>query len=212
MIGVSSRLLILAGGCLAGYWLASNPVGRDNADVAFHQESGHSEVQPAEEHPYSPSAISSTCEPVKAAADASLREEQPPEPTLFVLPETGLPPKYREMLTPRGREQETLAELYAAFLKEVRDDAWATPIETRINELIANSGVQGIHAEYVACRVSRCTVAGYADPTVGFDGCSVIMWIGKERILDSDYSSTCSGAEVGGLQRFIVLIDSERAP
>jgi hypothetical protein len=102
--------------------------------------------------------------------------------------------------------------LYAAFLKEVRDDAWATPIETRINELIATSGVQGIHAEYVACRPSRCTIAGYADPNVGFEGCSTIVWIGKARIFDSDYSSRCSGAEVAGLQRFIVLIDSERAP
>jgi hypothetical protein len=114
------------------------------------------------------------------------------------------------MVAPKSREPQTFVEWYLAFLREARDDAWAAPVEAQIKEVIAISGVQGIQAEYVSCASSRCTVAGYVDPTVGFDSCSISGWIGKAHIFRQTFGSTCRDDEIGGLQRFVVLIDSER--
>ena len=133
-----------------------------------------------------------------------------PQPSISELPETGLPPKYHKMVKPKPPEPQTFAEWYLAYLNEARDDAWAVAVEAQIGELIAASGIQGIQAEYVSCQSSRCTVAGYVDPTVGFDSCSVGGWIGKARIFDRTFGLTCKDETIAGLQRFVVLIDSER--
>lgn len=210
MIGIWSRFLLLACGCLAGYWLASNSVLEDAAEESTTQRSPGTEEPLAKNRFDEPTASTMSCGATRTAIQSTQHLDTAQQPSISELPETGLPPKYQKMVEPKPPEPESFAEWYLAFLNEARDDAWAVPVEARIGELIAASGVQGIQAEYVSCRSSRCTVAGYADPTAGFDSCSVSSWIGKARIFDRTFGSTCRDEEIGGLQRFVVLIDSER--
>lgn len=210
MIGILPRILILAIGCLFGYLLASSAIIGGDVDDRTRQTLPRAVTPSTEELLKESTTDTLNCEPTQVAK----RRPQPDAHMLSLpvseLPETVLPAKYHRMIEPESREPRTLAELYMAFLRESRDDAWAAPVEAQINEVIAVSGVQGIQAEYVSCGSSRCTVAGYVDSTLGFDSCSVFEWIGEARIFPRAFGGTCEDEEMGGLQRFLVLIDSER--
>jgi hypothetical protein len=165
-----------------------------------------------DQRPGLPTGNTSTCSTQTGAGEQARAEDAIPQRSLSALPETRLPQEYRTLVEPGPPGPITLADWYSAFVAEPRDDAWAIPVEAGIDEVIAVSGVQGIHAEYVACRSSRCAVAGYVDSTVGFDSCSIGSWIARARLIDSDLGLKCKDETIGGLQRFIVFIDSEPSP
>jgi len=210
MIGILSRIPILASGCLIGYLLASSQIIGNDVDDPMRQNVPRAVTPPAEEPLKASTTSTLKCEPTKVAKRSSQPVGQALPLPVSELPDTGLPARYHKMVEPESREPQTFAERYMAFLRERRDQVWAASVEARIKEAITVSGVQGIQAEYVSCRRRSCAVAGYVDPTVGFDSCSIIGWIGRARIFPRSFGSTCKDEEIAGLQRFVVLIDSER--
>ena len=97
-------------------------------------------------------------------------------------------------------------------MREPRDNAWAPMIESDIRDVIAASGNTHIQPEYVACASSRCTVAGLVDQASAFDSCAIGSWIGDALIFRDSFSYTCIDEQAAGKQRFVVFVDSERAP
>lgn len=195
VLGIWSRLLLLVGGLAAGYAWASyqaKPSHSPAPDVNLSQETVPV-AQPVERQTDASAlarATTSECKPAMAVAKTPARQES-------------LPP---------GREPTTLAGWYEAFMSEPRDNAWAPVIESDIRDIIAASGNTLIQPEYVACASSRCTVAGLVDQTSAFDSCVIGSWLGDALIFRDAFSYTCIDEDAAGKQRFVVFVDSERAP
>lgn len=209
-MSISTRILILLIACLAGYLSASGRAADEKIGGTYGQKP-QSGASPSVQKPARTAAPATVNCERPAVADPLSRSDEVFRPVpAHGLPETGLPARFDRMVKPRSREPQTLPEWYAAFQEEERDAEWASSVEARISDVIFAAGVNGLQAEYVSCRKSRCTVAGYVDPTAGFDSCSVSGWIGQARIFSRSFGSTCKDEEIAGLQRFVVLIDSER--
>lgn len=212
MIGIFPRILVLIAGCVAGYWFFDTETSE--ALVPIRGEPPAAASISSVDHSPDLATSESNCEP--GSAESGVRQSLPaqsavPSEPLPVseLAVTGLPLKYHRLVEPESREPQTFSEWFLAFVDEPRNDAWANVTEPRIRAAMSAAGEQGIHADYIACKSSRCTVAGYSMASSDFDSCLITGWIGKARIFNATFGSTCMEQEIGGLTRFVVLLDSE---
>lgn len=208
MIGIWLRILLLAGGGLGGYWLASPRAAEDTPSPAVQLQSTVVDAVSADEPKKFEVETAKACPPADQDEQETPDEQGARRPDLSELPETGLPPTYLGMMKPRPRAY-SMADRYSAFVHEGRNAAWAEAIEARLYEAIASSGLQGIQAEYVRCGTRHCVIAGYVDPSVEHNGCEVMGAIGRADIFHDSYGSSCASTQVGGLGRFVSFIDSE---
>jgi hypothetical protein len=207
ILGIWPRVFLLAVAGLTGYWFAPKHF---DGDIPEPIRTRPAEQLAPDAQPEASATQPVTCEPIPEKAPGRTPtggkwSSSPPE-----LPATNLPLRYHVLVEPAPRGPNTLPEWYAAFIEEPRDESWAPAVESAISETIAVSGVKSIQAEYVMCGTSRCTIAGYVDSTVDFDSCQIGGWIGNARIFRQTFGFTCTEVIAGGLQRFIVFLDSER--
>jgi hypothetical protein len=205
MIGFGWRIVLLAFGGVAGFWIAAHGLSLP-ARLAAPDAPAASTPPPEEAAADVAAPAVPDCPPPREVRPARAAAAVPP-PAMPV-PPTALPDLYRPLVEARG-DRATAGDWYQAFSNEARDAAWADPLEPQINDLIVASGVPGLQAEYVRCATRRCAIAGYVGVGQDFDSCSIGDWINRSALVRRDLSLTCIEDEIGGLKRFVVFIDAE---
>lgn len=131
----------------------------------------------------------------EASSGRSGASTQPVAVGLMRPAEVEMPDIYAEMIEPQPLPK-TLAppELFEKFTDDLRDEAWAYPMELGINQYIARRGGE-LEAvlEFVECRSRYCTIAG-----IVYDGGQATVNVMLSEMTQSGWWQTFGGASTVG--------------
>lgn len=119
-----------------------------------------------------------------------------------------IPTVYRKMLERAHPPRLSFEQSHALFVQEPRDEAWAYPMETGINDHFATYGAgEGIVIEYVECRSRYCEIGGFA-----IEGHEAQLGLGNA--VQSDWWQASRGFRTkGGTDgRFLAIIPRHERP
>ncbi len=125
-----------------------------------------------------------------------------------VVPLSNLPAVYDEVIGRPQPKQLRAADRHAIFLTEPRDEAWASAMESGINNYLAdNASSLKFKVEYVECRSEHCEIAGYVPDGYSDDTGDLKNGLKNSGWWQGGVSSASTGREINGIERRVIIFN-----
>ena len=124
------------------------------------------------------------------------------------VPTSNIPAVYSKIIGQPQPKQLRIADRHAIFLAEPRDEAWASAMESGINNYLAdNASNLGFKVEYVECRSEHCEIAGYLPEGHPDDTGTLKNGLKNSGWWQGGVSSASTGREIDGVERVVIIFN-----
>lgn len=124
------------------------------------------------------------------------------------VPASNIPAVYSEVIGPPQPKRFRVADRHAIFLTEPRDEAWASAMESGINNFLAdNASNLSFKVEFVECRSEHCEVAGYVPEGYPDDSGDLKNGLKNSGWWQGGVSSASTGREINGVERVVIIFN-----
>ena len=128
------------------------------------------------------------------------------------MPASNLPAVYSEVIGSPQPKRLRVADRHAIFLTEPRDEAWASAMESGINNYLAdNASNLSFRVEFVECRSEHCEIAGYVPEGYLDDTSDLKNGLKNSGWWQGGISSASTGMEIDGVERIVIMFNRDVA-
>ncbi len=125
---------------------------------------------------------------------------------------SNIPAIYSEVIGSPQPKRLRVADRHAIFLTEPRDEAWASAMESGINNFLAdNASNLSFKVEFVECRSEHCEIAGYVPDGYPDDSGDLKNGLKNSGWWQGGISSASTGREINGVQRTVFIFNRNTA-